>query len=212
MGMPSPRPSPARVTGLLLAAGQGRRMGHNPKALVEVQGQPLVLHSVGRLLDGGCSDILVVLGAASDEVHQQLAHGDSSWADRVDTTVCATWADGMGESLRSGLTGLAARGSRCPKVALVQLVDLPDVTAEVIARVLSQTHGPDTLARAAYDGVPGHPVLLGRSHWQGVMDAATGDRGARTYLRTARPTLVECGDLASGRDLDTPQDLSDYKR
>ena len=59
------------------------------------------------------------------------------------------------------------------------------------------------LARAAYDGVPGHPVLLGRDHWAGVNAAATGDRGARDYLATADVVLVECGDLASGRDVDS---------
>lgn len=211
MGMPSARPSPARVTGLLLAAGQGRRMG-KPKALVQVQGRALLDHSVTHLLEGGCADVLVVLGAATDEARQLLGHGDPTWADRVESTVCATWAEGMGESLRTGLAALAARGARCPSVVLVHLVDLPDVTAEVVVRVLSQASGHESLARAAYHGIPGHPVLLGQSHWQGVMDAATGDQGARAYLRTARPTLVECGDLASGRDIDTPEDLTDDER
>ncbi len=183
-----------------------------PKALVEVQGQAMVDRGVTQLLEAGCADVLVVLGAAADEVRQLLDHRDPTWADRVETTICATWAQGMGESLRAGLTALAARGRQCPRVVLVHLVDLPDVTAEVIARVLEETHGHDTLARAAYHGVPGHPVLLGQSHWQGVMDSAAGDQGARAYLRRARPTLVECGDLASGRDLDTPADLTDYER
>ncbi len=209
--MPSARPSSARVTGLLLAAGQGRRMG-GPKALVEVQGQALIDRCVTRLLEGGCPAVLVVLGAAADEARQQLALHDPAMADRVDTTVCATWAEGIGESLRTGLAALAARGAQCPSVVLVHLVDLPDVTAEVIGRVLSQAGGSDILARAAYNGVPGHPVLLGQAHWQEVLDSATGDQGARGYLRRVRPALVECGDLASGRDLDTPADLTDYER
>jgi CTP:molybdopterin cytidylyltransferase MocA len=59
-----------------------------------------------------------------------------------------------------------------------------------------------TLRRAAYDGRPGHPVLLGRDHWTGVVAAATGDQGARTYLTTHDVELVECGDLATGDDVD----------
>jgi CTP:molybdopterin cytidylyltransferase MocA len=63
---------------------------------------------------------------------------------------------------------------------------------------------PAAVARAAYDGVPGHPVLLGRDHWAGVLASAAGDRGARDYLATRPVVLVECGDLATGRDQDTP--------
>jgi nicotine blue oxidoreductase len=62
--------------------------------------------------------------------------------------------------------------------------------------------GPGVLARAAYDGEPGHPVLLGRDHWPGVVASAAGDRGARDYLAAREVTLVECGDLATGHDRD----------
>ena len=60
------------------------------------------------------------------------------------------------------------------------------------------------LARAAYDGEPGHPVLLGHDHWAGVVATAQGDRGARDYLADHDVLLVECGDLATGRDRDEP--------
>ena len=56
--------------------------------------------------------------------------------------------------------------------------------------------------RAAYDGVPGHPVLIGRDHWDGVVASAVGDRGARDYLAAHGVALVECGDLATGVDVD----------
>ena len=58
--------------------------------------------------------------------------------------------------------------------------------------------GRGDLARAAYDGVPGHPVLLGRDHWAGVVGRRRGDRGARDYLAAHDVDLVECGDLATG--------------
>ena len=66
--------------------------------------------------------------------------------------------------------------------ALVSLVDLPDVDSRVVSRVLAAAVGPGVLARASYDGVPGHPVLLGSDHWADVIEAATGDRGARDFL------------------------------
>lgn len=197
MGMTS-----ARVTGLLLAAGAGRRFG-GPKALVQDGRGPWLHRAARALLDGGCQDVLVVTGAAAEEVEELvLALGDP----RVGSTRCGTWQAGMGESLRAGLTTLATRGRTVPSQALVHLVDLLDVDAEVVARVLGAAPTaitPDAvLARAAYQGVPGHPVLLGQQHWQAVLDGARGDAGARSYLRTARPLLVECGDLATGVDVD----------
>lgn len=181
-----------------------------PKALVEVAGQSLVRRAVTRMVYAGCSDVLVVLGADAQQVQDHLDPHPQDWGERVDSTICATWAQGMGESLRTGLAVLAARGRHCPAVVLVHLVDLPDVTDEVLTRVLDEGHGHDTLARAAYRGVPGHPVLLGQAHWQAVLDSAHGDQGARSYLRRAHPVLVECADLATGGDVDTPGDLAQH--
>lgn len=181
--------------GLLLAAGAGRRMG-TPKALLrDGSGTPFVTRALTVLRDGGCDEVCVVVGAEADAV-TGLVDGDASVVHAVD------WAEGMGASLRAGLTSAARTQARC---AVVSLVDLPDVGAEVVRRLLAGVpHDETALARAAYDGRPGHPVLIGRAHWSGVIDSATGDRGARDYLTENPPVLVECGDLATGRDVDTP--------
>ena len=179
--------------GLLLAAGAGTRMGR-PKALVaDPDGTTWLTRSVESLLAGGCERVTVVLGAAVGEALPLLPPGP------VTSVVAAEWAEGMGASLRAGLVALEAGEA---VAALVLLVDLPDVGPDVVRRVLAGGAGPATLARAAYDGVPGHPVLLGRDHWAGVRDSATGDSGARDYLGRHAVTLVECGDLATGRDVD----------
>jgi CTP:molybdopterin cytidylyltransferase MocA len=185
-----------RVHGLLLAAGAGRRMGP-PKALLrDPAGVPFVVRALEVLRRGGCDGVTVVLGAAADEVRPLLTGED--------VVVAACWPEGMGASLRAGL---AATGLEGAEAALVTLVDLPDVGADVVGRLL--TRGPvvaTTLVRATYDGLPGHPVLLGRDHWSGVIATARGDRGARDYLHRRDVVLVECGDLATGRDVDFPAD------
>jgi CTP:molybdopterin cytidylyltransferase MocA len=206
----------ARIAGLLLAAGAGERYGQ-PKALVDIGSGPWVQRGITAL--EGCDPILVVLGASSDQVAAVLPTG-------VHSVINPDFSDGMGSSLRVGLATLGTDLSpiRTEKVlaaedaatrvaferpidaALVMLVDLPGVGPAVIQRVLaaagSATDARSCLARAAFDGVPGHPVLLGFDHWPGVIDAAVGDRGARDYLRNRQIRLVECGDIGSGEDVD----------
>ena len=160
------------VAGLVLAAGEGRRYG-GPKALVEGW-----LHwAINALREGGCRDVTVVLGAAADQARELVPEG-------VGIIVIEDWAEGMGSSLRVGLASLGGTGVRA---ALVSLVDQPGIGGEAVARVLAGHRNEDSLVAAAYDGVRGHPVLLGARHWPGIAASATGDRGARAYLSKNAP-------------------------
>ena len=166
-----------------------------PKALVrDVDGTSWLQHAVEVLRDGGCDGVTVVLGAGADEA-VRLLDGLG-----VDVVVAHEWAEGMSASLRSGLASLKNSDA---EAAVVTLVDLPDLTAAVVRRVLSEREGDEALARASYHGRPGHPVVLGRAHWAGVVEGASGDAGARDYLADHETALVECGDLASGVDVDS---------
>jgi CTP:molybdopterin cytidylyltransferase MocA len=91
------------------------------------------------------------------------------------------------------------------------LVDTPGVGPDVVRRLTSRS-GPDALARATYGSGPGHPVLLGRDHWPGVLEVASGDRGARDYLRAHPVTLVECADIGTGDDVDTAEALRTWNQ
>ncbi|RAJ72553.1 nicotine blue oxidoreductase [Streptomyces sp. PsTaAH-137] len=188
------------VAGLLLAAGGGRRLGGRPKALLTLDGRPLVEHAVRVLRAGGCGPLHVVLGAAADGVRERAALDGCVLVDNPE------WADGMGSSLRAGLDSLAATDAAA---ALVLLVDQPGIGAAAVTRVREAFRSPASLVAAAYDGERGHPVLFGRDHWAGIAASASGDRGARAYLKehAAAVELVECGDIAEAYDIDTEDDL-----
>lgn len=186
------------VAGVLLAAGAGRRMG-GPKALVELDGEPLVRRGVRLLAEAGCDPVLVVVGAAAGQV--------ALLCDGADVVVATEWATGMGASLRAGLVALAGTTATS---AVVVLVDQPFVTAEAIRRLVGASAGGAVAAVATYDGHQRNPVLIDRSVWSGVAEAAVGDAGARGWLR-AHPELVhrvDCSDAGSPEDLDTPLDLA----
>lgn len=183
------------VHGLLLAAGAGRRMGM-PKALkTDPDGTSWLRRAVEVLRAGGCADVTVVLGACEG----RSAH----LAPDAHHVICPDWSEGIGASLAHGLRELTLRPG---DAALVHLVDLPDVTAAVAQRLLTPRPATDSLRRAVYDGVVGHPVVIGRDHWGPLVEELAGDRGANAYLRRHDAREVECGDLASGRDVDSPQE------
>lgn len=186
-----------RSHALLLAAGSGRRMGM-PKALVTGEdGQAWVVRTIGALVEGGCDAVTVVIGADADRVRPLvLAAGGRP-------VLAEGWDEGMGASLAAGLAAVAADDPDA-EVLVLMLVDLPDVGAPVVARLLAAA-APDavnTVVRAAYAGVPGHPVLVGRAHWDSLAQELAGDRGARDWLAARSVRLVECGDLATGVDVD----------
>ncbi len=183
------------TVGVLLAAGAGRRMGR-PKALVSGDdGLPWVVSASRALAAGGCDEVVVVAGAQSRQVIELLS------GEPVDVVVAEGWDTGMAASLRAGLE--AAVSSRAD-AALIHLVDLPDVGPAVMNRLVAHS-APGVLARASYGEGPGHPVLLGRSHWAAVMAETAGDQGAKKYLDGHNVLLVDCIDLARGLDRDTPE-------
>ncbi len=206
-----------RATGIVLAAGAGTRLGLGPKALLPYRGRPLVESVAGALLDGGCREVVVVLGAGAPEV------ASVAGLDRYRTVVNHEWQSGMGSSL------LLANATADPADHLmIALVDQPGLTPRTVARLLA-AHQPGRITAAAYrrreatDGgespgqvaaqeaglLRGHPLLIDASLRQSVIATVTGDAGARGFLR-AHPELVDevdCSDLSTGEDIDTPDQL-----
>jgi nicotine blue oxidoreductase len=178
------------VTGILLAAGEGSRLGR-PKALIELGGQTLAERGVAMLRAGGADPVLVVTGAAAVQVPgATVVHNPE-------------WRSGMGSSL---VAGLAAVGS---EAAVIALADQPLVGALAVRRLIAAFEAGATVAVASYDGRPRNPVLIARQHWSSVIESARGDVGARASLR-AHPDLVtsvECGDTGRPDDIDTPEEL-----
>jgi CTP:molybdopterin cytidylyltransferase MocA len=191
---------PPNVAGVLLAAGSGSRLGR-PKALVVVGGRSLVARGVALLQDGGAHPVIVVTGAA--ELTDPLGPG----------LICVrnpAWATGMGSSLAVGLA--AAPPDRV--AAVIALADQPLVGPESVRRLIAAFERGAAVAVACYEGRPRNPVLISREHWPAVVALATGDVGARPFLR-AHPDLVmhvECGDVGRPDDIDSPEDLARAER
>lgn len=183
----------APAAGVVLAAGAGARYGM-PKVLAE-KGVWLK-RAVAALDDGGCDEVVVVLGAAGEDVVDVPVPAR--------TVHAADWAAGLSASLRAGVQAVDSA------YVVVHLVDTPDVGADVVRRVLQAAlAAPSGLARAVYAGRPGHPVVIARRHWPELLAGLSGDVGAGPFLRARDDVIaVECGDLAVGADIDERPEVS----
>ncbi|WP_457946433.1 nicotine blue oxidoreductase [Pseudarthrobacter sp. alpha12b] len=197
-----------RTTGVVLAAGAGTRLGMGPKALLPYRGRPLVEIIAATMLDGGCREVVVVLGAGAADVAATAELG------RYRVIVNQDWNTGMGSSFLLG-NQAADPGDHL----LVALVDQPGLTPATVQRLLAR-HRPGRITAAAYRGGNwsdggqaalrrGHPLLIDASLRDAVCATVTGDAGARGFLQ-AHPELVDavdCSDQSNGEDVDTPDQL-----
>jgi CTP:molybdopterin cytidylyltransferase MocA len=181
------------IGGLVLAAGAGTRFG-GPKQLAELDGVPMLEHSLRAMTAVSLGRVVVVLGSGAEEIVAGLnLHG-------AGPVVCARWDEGQAASLACGLAALAD----CDAV-VVTLGDQPRMSPDAIRRVIAARAGAPAV-RATYAGRPGHPVLLEHELFEALRDVS-GDRGARNLLMSQQVLDVPCDDLGGGEDVDTPAEL-----
>jgi molybdenum cofactor cytidylyltransferase len=181
------------IGGLVLAAGAATRFGAQ-KQLAELDGVPMLEHSLRTMGSAAVGRVIVVLGSAADEIAARVnLHG-------AEPVVCARWEEGQSASLACGLAELAD----CEAV-VVTLGDQPRVSPDAINRVIDGRNGSSAI-RATYNGNPGHPVLLERELFEQLRDVS-GDKGARNLLLSVPVRDMPCDDLGGGEDVDTPSEL-----
>ena len=203
-------PVPA-TTAVLLAAGAGTRLGRGPKALLPFRDRTLVEVLADILLDGGCREVVVVLGAAAESVRKAPGLQRHIVVENHD------WQTGMGSSFKLGLNT-----ARPQDHVLVALVDQPGLTPDTVGRLL-KAHRPGHVTAAAYrhhsdcEGPGelrrGHPLIIDATLRASAVESAGGDAGARQFLQ-AHPELIDLVDCTTvpgigsgGEDIDTPDQL-----
>ena len=200
-----------RVAGLVLAAGGGSRLGR-PKAELVVGGRRLLDRAIESCVRAGLSPVVVVMGAVwltPMPLPDDANGGNRGKRDPPEIWLVENndWASGMASSLRSGLA--AVEPGIGIDAVVVTLVDTISVGHEHLRRIGTALTDGSAAAVATYEGRARTPVGLARQVWAEVAETASGDEGARGWLR-AHPELVtevECADLGPWTDIDTQADL-----
>jgi CTP:molybdopterin cytidylyltransferase MocA len=182
---------------LILAAGASRRMG-SIKALLEVEGRPLLLQALERLREAGAGPIWTVLGFHR-EVLEPLVSGAGG-----QVLVNQTPEEGQLSSLRTGLKTL---DTGAPGV-LVLPVDHGLVTVRTVQLILEAAReDPTRFAVPSFEGRRGHPTWFPRECFEELLDPAL-EGGARTVMRRRGEAIrhLVVADPGARLDLDTLED------
>lgn len=184
-----------RVAGILLAAGGSTRFGSD-KLAADWGGQTLLQRSATAMRDAGLGPVLAVIQPGS-------ARPLPAWVTPV---VNPQWRGGMSTSVRTGLSALGSDLTVC--AALIAPADQPCCGPDVYRRLLDSYRSAErSIAVATFGGALRNPVLLARSQWS-LAERIEGDTGLSAVVRGLTPLEVECGDIGSVIDIDTPADLS----
>lgn len=186
------------VEGILLAAGESRRMGF-PKPLLRLNGETFLTHIVRSMLVT-VERLIIVLGAHADRVRAAVPADD-----RITTVENPDYGLGQLSSICRGLTAVGAEAS----AAILHLVDHPTVRPETFRQLSAEyrkSGKPIVIVRCG--NRRGHPVLFDRSVFDELKRAPL-DVGARAIVKANgdRVRYVDVDDPGVLLDLDTPADL-----
>lgn len=189
---------------LILAAGASNRMNGRDKLLMEVGGQTMLRHVVGRAVDTN-HPVMVALPAGDTARRDALAGLDVQIISVVDHD------RGMAGSLRAGLAMMPAR---CDGM-LIGLADMPDITKDDYLSIINAFSGnanANIYRGSSHGSTAGNPVLLPK--WA-LNDPSVfkGDAGARHLLEkhSDRVRLVPLPGDHAITDLDTPADWAAWR-
>jgi molybdenum cofactor cytidylyltransferase len=177
------------IAAVLLAAGRSTRFGAADKLQASLGGIPLALHAARTLAKlPFAARFVVTAGATLD------------WPDFLPIVNDRPEA-GMARSLALGVAAARAAGA---EAVLVALADMPFVPVAHFARLTALHRGPPSLA-ASSDGETRLPPALFGADWFAVLEALSGDKGARALLDRAEPVVAPADWLV---DIDSVADLA----
>ncbi|MGC4108744.1 MAG: nucleotidyltransferase family protein [Thermomicrobiales bacterium] len=172
--------SPARIAGIILAAGASTRLGR-PKQMLDLSGKPVIAHVVERALVARLDDVIVVTGGGGEAV----AGAVSPYPVRVVPN--PAYRDGQSTSLIAGLNALADETD----AVVVLLGDQPGVDpADIVTLMAARRASPSApIAMTDYGTERSHPILFGREVFPELL-AIRGDQGGRDVIRAHAAEVV----------------------
>ena len=201
-----------RIGAVLLAAGEGARLGGRAKGAIEIEGEPLLLRGLRILSEVGVDEVVVVTGHYQSDLAPLLTRARSLFNDDCLVEVTQPTADhSQSDSLRLGVAGL----SQAVDAVIVLPVDMPALTREDLVVLIGAYKHADPGIEFVGPLVgerPGNPVLFSQRIASQVA-RGEGDFGSGAWRHQRPDWLLEwqTDNLHYVADVDTPEDLDRWR-
>ena len=198
-----------RIGAVLLAAGQGSRIGGSPKALLQLQGLSFLEHHLGALNAVGVSQVVVVTGfyyQSVETIAQQFP---------VQIVRNSTPELGQASSVRLGIEALGGEFD----VIIMMLCDQPFIGRAELTLLLAEfrhlahlkgglSSAPEIILIPEVAGQRGNPTLFSGAVMRAILASAE-QLSCRQYadLHPELITFLKTDNAHFVSDIDTPEDL-----
>ncbi len=187
---------------ILLAAGSSSRMGQS-KQLLEVNGVPLLVHSVRAALGSGTKSVNVILGA------NKLAHKEVIRNLPVNVISNHYWKSGMGSSIKAGLNYVIRKYSDTEAVILM-VCDQPAISSSHLKNLINKYISTGShIVASSYSGTAGVPALFSRTFFSNIL-MLKDEQGAKKLIEQFPEQVHKVEFLKGNIDLDTSEDYHKY--
>ena len=188
-----------RVAGVVLAAGEGRRIG-GPKALLRAQGESFLARCLRLLAEAGADPLIGVLGHEAERVA-----AEAGAPPEAVLVANHRHREGMLSSVLCGVTEAETRGA---EALLLHPVDHPLVSPETLRRLMTALEAGARIAVPSHAGRRGHPAGFAAEAWLGLREAPP-QAGARALLAAHPDWIVHVpADASCLLGIDTPVDYA----
>ena len=187
------------ISSILLAAGQSMRMNGENKLTKEIQGIPLIKHSVKNILFSSIDELIVVLGYQKEIIEKLIdKHKKIKFVFNKD------FESGMASSIKAGLNNLSDNS----EAFFICLGDMPMVNKKIYNHLISYRKKKDIIV-PTYNSIQVNPVLFSRSMRPSIM-TINGDIGAKKILELniGKMLKVKIDDVNITRDFNTKNDFN----
>ena len=187
------------ISAILLAAGQSKRMNGENKLSKEIQGIPLIKHSVKNILASSIDELIIILGYQKDIIEKLIDKNE-----KIKIIFNKDFESGMASSIKTGLDNLSEKS----EAFFICLGDMPMVSHDIYNQLIKSKDNKEIIV-PTYKRQQGNPVLFNKSMKEKIMDTM-GDVGAKKILELNKDKIsnLEINNQSIAKSFNTQDDFS----
>jgi len=187
------------ISAILLTAGQSKRMDGENKLTKEIQGVPLIKHSVKNILVSSIDELIIVLGYQKEIIEKLIDPNE-----KIKFVFNKDFESGMASSIKIGLDNLSEK----TEAFFICLGDMPMVNHNIYNQLIKSKNNKEIIV-PNYKGQQGNPVLFNKSMKEKIINIS-GDVGAKKILELNKDKILnlEINDQGVTKGFDTQDNFN----